>query len=204
MQRAETGHAQSAVSRPMAFFRGFLRHPRYVGSVVPSSVFLARRLAGAVRGARTVVELGPGTGAVTQAMLRVLPARSRLLAIELDEDFATMLENVADERLIVHRGNATQLSQAVARHALHNVDAVVSGIPFSTIGTQRGLQVLEQAWASLQPGGVFIAYQIRGDVARLAGGVMGAPRTAIELRNVPPLRIYSWRKPLSGGDASTT
>jgi phosphatidylethanolamine/phosphatidyl-N-methylethanolamine N-methyltransferase len=81
------------------------------------------------------------------------------------------------------------------QHGLHPVDAVVSGIPFSTMDEAAGRNVLQQVWSSLRPGGVFVSYQIRGDVARLARDLMGRPHTGIELRNVPPIRIYSWRKP---------
>jgi phospholipid N-methyltransferase len=194
-ERAEAGQPGSSISRPIAFFKGFLRHPTVVGSIVPSSGFLARRVADAVQGAATVVELGSGTGAVTHALLRALSPRGRLLAVELDEEFAAMLEAECDERLIVHRGDAAQLGHALSQHGLHPVDAVVSGIPFSTIDEAIGRNVLQQVWASLQPGGAFIAYQIRGDVVRLARDLMGKPQTRIELRNVPPIRIYAWRKP---------
>jgi phospholipid N-methyltransferase len=197
-QRIETEQLASGASRPMAFFKGFLRHPRVVGSVVPSSTFLARRLAGALAHARTVIELGPGTGAVTQALLRVLSPRARLLAIEVDEEFAALLEADPDERLIVHRGSATQFAQALTRHGLHPVDAVVSGIPFSTMDAQVGRSVLQQVWSGLGPGGLFIAYQIRGDVARLAREQMGRPQVGMEVRNVPPMRIFTWRKPAGG------
>jgi phospholipid N-methyltransferase len=193
-ERAETGRPAAAISRPIAFFKGFLRHPGVVGSIVPSSTFLARRLAATLCGAREVVELGPGTGAVTHALLEVLAPRARLLAIELDDEFAAMLEAEHDERLIVHRGNATQLAAVLARHGLHRVDAIVSGIPFSTMHAEAGRHLLQQVWSSLRPSGTFIAYQLRGDVARLAREVMGAPHVGFELRNVPPLRIYSWRK----------
>jgi phospholipid N-methyltransferase len=194
-QRAGTGHAASQVNRPVEFFRGFLRQPAMVGAVVPSSTFLARRLADALRHAQTVVELGPGTGPVTHALLQVLPVQARLLAIELDPAFAAMLQAEADPRLLVHRGSATGLSQALAAHAIGQVDGVVSGIPFSTIGDAAGRSVLQQIWSALRPGGSFLAYQFRSDVARLAREVMGRPRMQFELRNVPPIRIYTWRKP---------
>lgn len=195
IERAETGQPGAGLGRRVAFFRGFLRRPGAVGSLVPSSRFLARRIAQAVQGATAVVELGPGTGAVTHALLRSLSTRGRLLAVELDEEFAAMLEADCDERLIVHRGNAAQLAHALSQHGLHPLDAVVSGIPFSTIDQTAGRNVLQQVWSALRPGGVFIAYQIRADVARLARDIMGRPRTGIELRNLPPLRIFAWRKP---------
>ncbi len=204
-ERAQPGQRTGHRNRPLAFFRSFLRQPGAVGSVVPSSVFLARRLAEALRGAQCVVELGPGTGPVTQALLQTLAAHGRLLAIELDPGFAALLteQAAADSRLIVHRGSAADLRQALAQHGMQHVDGVVSGIPFSTIGDEVGRHVLRQVWAALRPGGRFIAYQFRGDVARLAHEVMGRACTGFELRNVPPIRIYTWQKAAAGEGGSS-
>ena len=64
----------------------------------------------------------------------------------------------------------------------------------STMEADTARRILQQVWTTLRPGGVFIAYQIRSDIARLAEPLMGRPRTALELRNAPPMRIFSWRK----------
>jgi len=53
-------------------------------------------------------------------------------------------------------------------------------------------------WASLAPGGRFVAYQFRGHVARLERELLGRPDTEVELLNVPPMRVYRWRKPVDG------
>jgi hypothetical protein len=53
-------------------------------------------------------------------------------------------------------------------------------------------------WASIAPGGCFVAYQFRDHVARLGRSVLGEPRIGVELLNVPPMRLYHWRKPLDG------
>ncbi|HEU4430927.1 MAG TPA: methyltransferase, partial [Myxococcota bacterium] len=77
----------------LPFLQGFLRRPQQVASVMPSSRFLERRLVSlaGVRSAQLVVELGPGTGGTTRALLAALPAGARLLCIELDADFAALL-----------------------------------------------------------------------------------------------------------------
>jgi len=186
--------------RPAAawmFFRRFLRNPGTVASVVPSSRYLTRRLAHVARmGApRTVVELGPGTGCTTRALLDALPREARLLAIELDEVFAENLNNERDERLIVHHGSAERLHEAVLMHGLAAPDLVVSGIPFSTMPPERGRRIAQLVWSALAPGGRFVAYQVRGHVAGIAGECMGTPQVQIEVRNVPPMRLYCWSKP---------
>src|SRR5512134_1462800 len=124
----------------LAFLQGFLRKPQQVGSVIPSSRFLERKvvdLAG-VANARLVIELGPGTGGTTRALLRALPADAKLLAIEIDPRFASILRENPDPRLIVHEGSAEDLAKVLAEHGLGAPDAVVSGIPFSTMEPALG------------------------------------------------------------------
>jgi phospholipid N-methyltransferase len=181
----------------VAFFLAFLRRPDLVGSIVPSSRVLARRLAEPrlFAGARSVVELGPGTGVTTRAMLDVMPHDARLLAIDVNEEFVAMLRADDDPRLIAHSGSAAHIREAVALHGLAQPQVVVSGIPFSTMSRALGRRIIAQIWASLAPGGWFVAYQVRNHVARIAGELLGPPSASLELRNLPPVRIYRWRKP---------
>ena len=181
----------------LTFFREFLRRPEEVGSVVPSSRFLERRLVDMadVTNARLVVELGPGTGGTTAAVLRALRAEARLLAIEINVQFAALLRSIPDPRLTVHTGSAVDIGEALARHGLSGPDVVLSGIPFSTIPPVVGRRILRRVWHALTPQGRFVAYQFRGSVGILARDILGAPEVTIELLNAPPMRVYSWRKP---------
>jgi phospholipid N-methyltransferase len=180
----------------LRFLLGFLRRPLAVASVVPSSRWLTRRVAArAVRDeTRVVVELGPGTGVVTRALLDALPRDGRLLALELEPDFAERLGDESDPRLVVHQGDARALEEVVHEHRLPRVDAIVSGIPFSTLGPEAGRQVLERAWRVLAPGGCFVAYQFRPHVDRFATPLFGPPEVEFEPRNVPPMSVYCWEK----------
>lgn len=181
----------------LAFFRGFLRKPEVVGSVIPSSRFLEQRIVdtGHVTSAKCVVELGPGTGGTTQALLRALPQDGRLLAIELETDFVEVLARNPDPRLIARQGSAEAIGELLAESSLPAADLVVSGIPFSTIGNAAGRAVIDAVWESLAPGGRFVAYQFRDHVAEVARPRMGEPVAARELRNIPPMHVFCWRKP---------
>ena len=178
----------------LAFLQGFLRRPQQVGSVIPSSRFLERRLVALadVKRARLVVELGPGTGGTTRALLAALPADAKLLCIELDPNFAALLQRESDPRLIVHLGSAEQLAEVLAAYQLSAPDAVISGIPFSTIPPAVGARIIESIRAALAPNGCFVAYQVRGKVAELARPVLGAPDVTLELLNIPPVRVFRW------------
>ena len=178
----------------LPFLQGFLRRPQQVASVMPSSRFLERRLVSlaGVRSAQLVVELGPGTGGTTRALLAALPAGARLLCIELDADFAALLRRETDPRLIVHHGSAEQLDEVLRAHGLAAPDVVISGIPFSIIPPAVGARIIESIRRALAPSGCFLAYQVRGTVAELAEPVFGEPDTTLELLNLPPVRVFRW------------
>ena len=187
--------ARSGGSRNLDFFRGFLRNPEQVGSIIPSSRFLERRIISLAElgSARVVVELGPGTGGTTRAILAAMPAASRLLAIELEPRFGEILESIDDPRLVAHIGSAAELSSILRHHGLERPDVVISGIPFSTMPREVGTAVIEAVRDNLAPGGRFVAYQFRGHVGRLARPVLGKPDVVFEFLNVPPMRLYQWR-----------
>jgi phospholipid N-methyltransferase len=189
-----------------SFFKGFLRHPSVVGSITPSSRFLERRIVAksGIAQARMVVELGPGTGGTTQAILNALPDSSRLLALEIDPNFAAALKSLPDPRLHVHLGSAEQIGDALAHYGLQRPDAVVSGIPFSTMPAEDGRRILRAIWACLQPGGCFVAYQFLKRVAELDQATLGPPEVAIEFLNVPPVRLFRWQKPRRNGGSDVT
>ena len=180
----------------LAFFQGFLRRPRQIASVVPSSRFLERRVArlSALGSADVVVELGPGTGGTTRALLAAMSPSASLLSIEINPDFIATLRAIDDPRLTVHHGNAERLVEILDQHALPPVDAVVSGIPFSLLRRESRRRVVESVWSVLAPGGRFVAYQVCGRIEALARPLFGPAQVTVELRNFPPLRIFAWRK----------
>lgn len=179
------------------FLLDFLRRPREVASVIPSSRFLERRIvrAAEVDVAKTVVELGPGTGGTSRAFLRAMAPDTKLLCIEINDRFAEHLERELDDpRVIVHRGDARDLRAILNTHKLPAPDAVLSGIPFSTIPQEIGLGILRSVHETLAPGGRFVAYQVRDRVEVLGRTIFGPAEAATEYRNVPPARVFTWRK----------
>lgn len=181
----------------VAFLKGFLQHPDQVGSVIPSSARLEQRLvrSAQVAQARCVVELGPGTGGTTRAFLRALPAGGQLLAIELSAMFhARISAQIRDPRFIAQLGSAEQIAEFLAARRLPAPDAVVSGIPFSTMPADVADRIAQAVSTVLAPGGRFVAYQVRAHVAGYATPYLGAPRKQWELINIPPVRVFTWTK----------
>ncbi|MBK6959969.1 MAG: methyltransferase type 12 [Gammaproteobacteria bacterium] len=178
----------------VVFLQQFLKNPRQVGSVIPSSRYLERRVVALaeVPTARTIVELGTGTGGITRAILEAMPHDARLLGIEINPRFQELLNGFGDSRLIPHAGSAEHLRDILAQHGLPAPDAIISGIPFSTMDRGLGTRILASIAEVLAPGGRFVAYQVSGQVAKLALPVLGAPRRQVEFLNIPPVRLYRW------------
>ena len=177
-------------------FKGFLKKPREVASIVPSSPFLIRRVlaAGAAHRAGVIVELGPGTGVVTQQILHHMSAEAKLVAIEISTDFVELLRRkFPDPRLSLHRGPSTEIEEALAEAGRPRADLVVSGIPFSTMGRDEGRLTLEAVKRVLAPDGRFVAYQLRDHVRRFAEPIFGEAEVYSELRNFPPMRVFVWK-----------
>lgn len=179
------------------FLRGFLRQPGQVASVIPSSRFLEKRIVEAsnLPAARRVVELGPGTGSTTRTFLRHLGPDAQLLSIELSPYFHELLGQITDPRFTNHLGSADEVAEILELHGMGPPDVVISGIPFSKMPDAVGARVVQAVKDNLAEGGRFIAYQFRTDVASITNPVMGKPAScSLELRNIPPMRVYSWFK----------
>ncbi|HDZ55091.1 MAG TPA: methyltransferase type 12 [Pseudomonas xinjiangensis] len=196
----ESGWPKSEVIRktsPGAFLRGFLREPSQVGSIIPSSRFLEQRIVEAsnLSAAKRVVELGPGTGGTTRTFLQHVGPDARLLSIELSPYFHELLDEIADPRFINHLGSAENLADILAQHGMEQPDVVISGIPFSKMPPAVATRVAQAVNDSLAENGRFVAYQFRRDVAGYTDPIMGTPASCmLELRNIPPMRVYSWYK----------
>ncbi len=188
------------------FFQEFLKHPLQIGSVIPSSQALIRRVidAAQVKQAKTIVELGPGTGCTTRAILENMDRDARLLSIEINPNFYSIISQIQDSRLITHLGDARKLKQILSDHHLQAPDAIISGIPFSTMGDECGSEIIRAIDEVLAPGGRFVAYQLSKKVISLCSPVMGQERVQLEFLNIPPMRVCCWEKGNGNGNGSGT
>lgn len=195
------GHTATLTpGKRLAFFLQFLRSPLQIGSVTPSSRYLEQRLLDAadITSARTIIELGPGTGGTTRAILRAMAPAASLLCIEINPRFHQLIRAIDDTRLIAHLGSACELEAALQQYRLDAPDVVISGIPFSTMTREAGSGILAAISSVLASNGRFVAYQASDRVASLCRPFMGAGRMELEVRNLPPMRVFRWEKRAGG------
>ena len=186
----------SLINGRLTFFQEFLKHPLQIGSIIPSSRFLERRIveAAVIDSANTIVELGSGTGGTTRAILRAMPQHAKLLSIEINPYFHTLVSSIEDGRLTAHLGNACGLKEIISMYGLDAPEVVISGIPFSTMNRSEGSQVIEAISSMLAPNGRFVAYQVSNRVASLCRPFLGSEQIMLELLNIPPMRVFKWEK----------
>jgi len=180
----------------LVFFQEFLKNPRQIGSIIPSSRFLERRIleASGIASARTIVELGSGTGGTTRAILSGMPQDAKLLSIEINPHFHASVSTITDDRLIPHLGSAFDLKEILSFYGIGSPEVVISGIPFSTMKRSSAFQVLNAISSLLAPNGRFVAYQVSNRVASLCHPFLGTAQMQVELFNIPPVRVYQWEK----------
>lgn len=177
----------------LLFGRTFLRHPRMLGSVVPSSRFLISRIMRQVEWARTrvVVEAGPGVGTVTTAMLDRVGGDASVVAFEMNPTFVTHLRSeIADSRLRVLHRSAAEAETALGELGIGAADLIVSGIPLSGLSRHDRLELLAGWRRVLRPGGVLVVYQFTRSALPDLRQVFGQVRQEFEPLNVLPAQVF--------------
>jgi phospholipid N-methyltransferase len=177
----------------MLFARNFFRHPRMLGSIVPSSRFLIKQLLEPINWgrARVIVEYGPGVGGITAEVLRHMRADATLVAIEMNPDFVRYLgEAITDKRLRVVQGSAADVDEILRRFGFLRADYIISGIPFSTIAAPVREQILRKTHDVLEPGGAFLVYQFSTRVLEDLKRVFGYVGRKFQPLNVLPAHLF--------------
>jgi phospholipid N-methyltransferase len=179
------------------FSRNFLKHPRMLGSLIPSSRFLVNRLLDQVDWDRagTIVEYGPGVGTFTGEILRRLRPDGTVVAIDTNRDFARYLSRtLRDDRLHVIEGSAADAQDTLQERGLGRADYVISGIPYSTMDPALREQILRTTHDVLQPDGSFLVYQFTRAVLPHLRQVFTQVHQEFEPRNIMPARLFYCRR----------
>jgi len=184
--RARGGHA-------LLFARNFFRHPRMLGSIVPSSRFLINQLLEPIdwAQARLIVEYGPGVGSITEEILRRMRPDASLIAIETNPEFVRFLRSYTeDERLHVVEASAERVVEILRQHGHEKADYIISGIPFSTISAPVRERILRKTRSVLEPRGSFLVYQFSTWILEDLQRIFCYVRRQFEPLNVLPAYLF--------------
>ena len=185
-------------SGPLPFLRGWLRNPVGVGLPFPSSPWTARRLAraaldAAVPGGGPVLELGAGTGSVTQALVEFGCPADHIVAVERDPELCRALEQRFPS-LQVLQGDALALDRTLAPTGPSSVRVVVCGLPMRAMPAAAAARCYGDAFRVMPPDGAIIQYTygLRPPVDPRVVPKLVATFVGREWRNFPPMGIWRY------------
>jgi phospholipid N-methyltransferase len=169
-----------------------IRHFRTSGTIVRSSPFLINRL---LRGiefdrARTIVQLGVGTGCITKALLDRMRPDARLLSLELNRVFVDECEEAGDPRLVLRHACASDLPGIADSLGIGTIDYVVSSLPLAIMEDDLVERILAASQSRLSPTGLFLQYQYSLSQKDVLERRFCDVRVGFTLVNIPPAFVY--------------
>lgn len=192
---------QSRLADAAQFLRTWAANPLLLGAVTPSGPALAATMAAEIDPAQPgqVIELGPGTGVMTEALLNRGIAPARLLLIEYEPGFCDLLR-ARFPGVTVLQGDAYNLRETLGPRLTQAANAVVSSLPLITRPEPQRAALLAEAFALMVPNGPFVqfSYSLFSPMP-----LKLAPPHRLKIspwvwRNFPPARVWIYR----GGGAA--
>jgi phosphatidylethanolamine/phosphatidyl-N-methylethanolamine N-methyltransferase len=178
------------------FIRSWLEKPLSTGAVTPSSKLLARTMAGYVdpQAPGPVIELGPGTGPVTEALVQQGVDPARLVLVEFNPTFCRLLRTRYPSATVV-QGDAYSLQRLLGSLLREPASAVVSGLPLFTKPLKTRMRLMHDAFALMAPAAPFIqlTYAMVPPIPKAVPGVSAEASERIWM-NLPPARVWVYRQ----------
>jgi phospholipid N-methyltransferase len=197
--RRQERHDRRSPSPQWQFLRGFIKHPRMVGSIIPSSRILINKMLAPVdwENTRVFVEYGPGVGTFTRPILDLLGPEATLVTIDTNPDFTAYLKgSIDDPRLVAVTGSAADVEKILDDRGLGKADFILSGLPFSTLPPGVGQAIAKATAEVIRPGGAFLVYQFSPKVRDFIAPHFERIERGFEWVNVPPATLFwAYREP---------
>ncbi|HLC59817.1 MAG TPA: rRNA adenine N-6-methyltransferase family protein [Candidatus Nanoarchaeia archaeon] len=177
----------------------FLKNPRQTGSVAQSSKFLTREIVKNVdfKNSKCIVELGPGMGTFTKAVLNKARPDAMVVCFEVNKKFCSyLIKNFEDRRLIVVNAGADKIKDNLKKVNIKEADCIISGLPFRNFPDKYKKKILKEVRDSLSYNGRFILFQYTNNLRKmLKWYFIRVSRKFIPL-NMPPAFVYVCEKQL--------
>ena len=179
------------------FFKGFVKHPVMVGSIIPSSRFTIAKMLSPVdwERCRLFVEYGPGVGTFCRPVLERLRGDGQLIVIDTNPEFVDYLQRtIRDSRFTAVLGSAADVEEIVRAHGHDHADYVLSGLPFSTLPDGIGPAIAAATHRVLRSGGAFLVYQFSAKARNYMARHFTRIDRDFEPLNVLPVQLFwGWK-----------
>lgn len=174
----------------ITFFKNFIKNPRKIGSIIPSSNTLANKMVEQqdLKTAKSIVELGAGVGCFTSKIMERKNEDTPFYVFEQNEDMKKILKNKFPSLIIYD--NANDLSKYVKNNKIKMPDTIISGLPFTSLDKELRYSILEQVHDCLDVGGKFITFQYSLHLLKYLKGKYDKVEIKVVPLNIPMAYIY--------------
>lgn len=164
-----------------------------VGALAPSSKYLVNKMLKQIDFSKdlNILELGPGTGVITKQILNQISPNSKLVCLELNEQFCTDLENLKTSNLKVIQGSAENVGELFENQSF---DYVISGLPLAIIKKDCVNEILNGCVSSLKEDGKYIQFQYSLASKRTLQRYFSKVDLSLAAVNLPPAVVYTCSK----------
>lgn len=180
------------------FFLEFFRHNSKVGSITPSSRFLAKKMLEDISFKDDIViaEFGPGTGVFTKEIIRRMTPNSKLYVFELNNEFLDILkEKITTSKQVNYiNDSAGNIQQHLAKDGIEKVDYIVSSLPLSLFDEDIREEIIQNSYKSLKNNGIMTQFQYSEQCKSLFEDTFQQLKVKFTVLNIPPAFVYVCQK----------
>lgn len=175
------------------FIQKFIQSPMQIGSLFPSSVALAKKMTSPLswENISEAAELGAGTGVITNEIIQSMQPGTKLHVFEKDEEMRRKLHIQLPEIMVYE--DAREILRSINKSE-GSLDAVFSGLPFANFHKNIRLEIVEEVYRSLRPGGVLVAFQYTTQMKKTFQRYFKAVDISFVPKNFPPAFVYICEK----------
>lgn len=177
------------------FLFEYIKHPRSVGAIAPSSGRLAKRMMDTVdfENCNCIIEYGPGTGVFTEEIIKRRKSGAKVLLIECNEDFYKILKEKYGkmDNVYIVNDSAEKVDLYMKEHNIDKAGCIVSGLPFASLPRELSEKILENTSKVLNDGGSFITFQYTKLKIPMINNYFSSIKVTRELLNMPPAYVLT-------------
>ncbi|MBI4154977.1 hypothetical protein HY498_02750 [Candidatus Woesearchaeota archaeon] len=174
------------------FFLQYLKNPRLIGSITPSSKYLIKKMISPIdfSNARYILELGSGNGCITKELLKNMDLESKLIIFETNEEFCKTISKIEDERLYIINDSAEKILHHLKKLKIKKADYIISGLPLAVLPKETREIILNSISKSLKQNGLYIQFQYSLRSYKQIKQLFSQVNVNFTSLNIPPAFIY--------------
>ena len=180
-----------------AFIKEFWKDKKMIGSMVPSSKYLAAKMLDHIpfKNTKLIIELGPGTGIFTKKIIQKLDVTTQLIVLELNSEFYQELKaKICHTNVHIKEASADKIGEIMLELGFEKADIIISSLPLANFSAKLRNSILEVVKESLNENGSFIQFQYSLNAYKNLKQLFPVVKLNFTALNFPPAFVYTCSK----------